>query len=313
MELCVYTDSVQNLTRTDALDVIAKAGATAVELAVGGQSSAPHMNLSELLSNKNARDTLIGELNDRGLRIGALNCSAWPMHPIKGVEHVEIIKGAMKLAQLLNVKKIVTMSGCPGDGPNSSTINWVFFPWPSDGVELLNRQWTQTLDLWTDLAAFGGDHGIKKIAFELHPMHLVYNTPTLLKIRQHIGPIIGANVDPSHLFWQHMDPVAMVRALGDAVHHVHLKDLEFNQQQLGIAGTLDSRTFANPAERSWNFRTVGKGHGDEFWTLFFNALDDIGYDDVLSIENEDPYDTFEQGTIDAAKYALTVLSKIPNK
>jgi sugar phosphate isomerase/epimerase len=311
MELCVYTDSVQNLTRTDALDVIAKAGATAVELAVGGQSSAPHMNLSELLSNKKARDTLIGELNDRGLRIGALNCSAWPMHPIKGVEHVEIIKGAMKLAQLLDVKKIVTMSGCPGDGPNSSTINWVFFPWPSDGVELLNRQWTQTLDLWTDLAAFGGDHGIKKIAFELHPMHLVYNTPTLLKIRQHIGPIIGANVDPSHLFWQHMDPVAMVRALGDAVHHVHLKDLEFNQQQLGIAGTLDSRTFANPAERSWNFRTVGKGHGDEFWTLFFNALDDIGYDDVLSIENEDPYDTFEQGTIDAAKYALTVLSKIP--
>jgi sugar phosphate isomerase/epimerase len=205
------------------------------------------------------------------------------------------------------------MSGCPGDGPNSSTINWVFFPWPSDGVELLNRQWTQTLDLWTDLAAFGGDHGIKKIAFELHPMHLVYNTPTLLKIRQHIGPIIGANVDPSHLFWQHMDPVAIVRALGDAVHHVHLKDLEFNPQQLGIAGTLDSRTFANPEERSWNFRTVGKGHGDEFWTPFFNALDDIGYDDVLSIENEDPYDTFEQGTIDAAKYALTVLSKFPNK
>jgi sugar phosphate isomerase/epimerase len=102
----------------------------------------------------------------------------------------------------------------------------------------------------------------------------------------------------------------MVHALGDAVHHVHLKDLEFNHQQLGIAGTLDSRTFANPAERSWNFRTVGKGHGDEFWTLFFNALKEIGYDDVLSIENEDPYDTFEQGTIDAAKYALTVLSKI---
>ena len=63
MELCVYTDSVQNLSRTDALDVIAKAGATAVELAVGGQSSAPHMNLSELLSNEKARDTLIGELN----------------------------------------------------------------------------------------------------------------------------------------------------------------------------------------------------------------------------------------------------------
>ena len=312
MELCVYTDSVQNLTRTDALDVIAKAGATAVELAVGGQSSAPHMNLSELLSNKKARETLISELNNRGLRIGALNCSAWPMHPIKGNEHVEIIKGAMQLAQLLDVKKIVTMSGCPGDGPNSSTINWIFFPWPSDGVDLLNRQWSQTLDLWTELAAFGSDHGIEKIAFELHPMHLVYNTPTLLKIRQHIGQIIGANVDPSHLFWQHMDPIAMIRALGDAVHHVHLKDLEFNHQQLGIAGTLDSRTFANPAERSWNFRTVGKGHGDEFWTPFFNALKDIGYDDVLSIENEDPYDTFEQGTIDAAYYALTVLSKIPN-
>ena len=58
---------------------------------------------------------------------------------------------------------------------------------------------------------------------------------------------------------------------------------------------FDYRPFNTPNERAWTFRTVGKGHGAKFWGSFLSALRDIGYDDVLSIENEDPSQTAEEG------------------
>jgi sugar phosphate isomerase/epimerase len=310
MEICLYTDSVRNLSRSAALDIAADVGASAVELAVGGQSGAPHVDLAELEQSAAARAFLASELAERGLRLAAFNCSAWPMHPIKGDEQVGIIRAAIRLAAEFDVTKIVTMAGCPGDSTTANTINWIFYPWPPEGVELLERQWDQALTLWEDLAAYAAKFGVTRIALELHPLHLAYNTPSLLKIRDLVGPIIGATVDPSHMFWQRMDPVAVVEELGPAVHHVHLKDVEFNTEQLGLAGVLDSRPFELPRERAWNFRTVGKGHGNEFWRLFLNALAEVGYDDVLSIENEDPYDSPEQGVIDAARFTHGVLAAL---
>jgi len=154
-------------------------------------------------------------------------------------------------------------------------------------------------------------HGIERIALELHPLHLAYNVPTLQRLRDAVGTIIGANVDPSHMFWQRMDPAAVVRALGDAVHHVHLKDVQFNADALGLAGVLDNRPFvADPTQRAWTFRTVGQGHGEEFWREFLGSLTDIGYDDVLSIENEDPIQPAEDGVADAARFTRALLPNL---
>ena len=133
------------------------------------------------------------------------------------------------------------MSGAGGDGPETGTVNWSFLPYAADAAALREQQWDAAIDLWKELGQFAADHGIKKIAFELHPGNLVYNVPTLLRMREAVGPIIGANVDPSHLFWQLMDPVAVVRALGPAVYHVQLKDTQLIPEQLGLAGVLDSR------------------------------------------------------------------------
>ena len=116
------------------------------------------------------------------------------------------------------------------------------------------------------------DHGVRRIAFELHPLYLVYNVPTLERMRSAVGPVIGANVDPSHMFWQQMDPIAVIRALGPAVHHVHLKDTELVPEQVAIAGVLDQRPFEDPAGRAWGFRTVGRGHDAGFWAAFVAAL-----------------------------------------
>ena len=307
MDLCLYTDSVARLTFEEALDLSARIGASGIEIAGGGQSSAPHMRLDELLADGVKRAAFAAAFASRGLRIAALNCSAWPLHPVHGLDHVELIRKVIRLAGELGVHKIVTMSGNPGDGPGSTTVNWIWYPWPSDATALLGRQWEEAIPLWQDLGAYAASQGVEKIAFELHPLHLVYNVPTLLRMREAVGPIIGANVDPSHMFWQQMDPLAVVRALGPAVHHVHLKDTQLVPDQVALAGVLDQRPFEDPAHRAWVFRTIGRGHDRMFWAAFVGALRDAGYDDVLSIENEDISQPAVEGVEEAAAFMLPLI------
>jgi sugar phosphate isomerase/epimerase len=307
LELGLYTDSLPDLGFEAALDIAAEIGATGIEIATGGQSSAPHLRIEELLGDARRRAGFAAAFERRGLRIAALNCSAWPLHPVVGEEHVVLIRSTIRLAAELGVRKIVSMSGSPGDGPGSSTVNFTWYPWPADAVALLERQWAAAMDLWRDLGAEAVAAGIERIALELHPLHLVYNVPTLQRMRDAVGPVIGANLDPSHLFWQQMDPVAVIRALGPAVHHVHLKDTEIIPDQVGIAGVLDQRSFDDPSARAWVFRTVGSVHGSEFWMAFVAALREAGYDDVLSIENEDAGLTPEAAVREAARFMRSVL------
>ncbi|HJQ46576.1 MAG TPA: sugar phosphate isomerase/epimerase [Amycolatopsis sp.] len=285
----------------DALDFAVGIGANAVEIAAGGQSSAPHMRVFELLADAGRRAEFARKLEERKLRLAAVNCSAWPMHPREGDRHVEIIRAAIRLAGELGVDKIVTMSGCPGESAQARAIHWITFPWPDDRYAILDEQWDQAVALWHDLAAYAKGHGVTRIALELHPLQLVYNVPTLQRLRREIGPIIGANVDPSHMFWQQMDPVRVVYALGPAVFHVHLKDTEM-RDSVGVNGVLDATPFGDIEHRSWIFRTVGLGHGAPFWKSFIGALEQVGYDDVLSIENEDPLMPAQVGAKQAADF-----------
>ena len=295
MELGLYTDSVKALPFEAALDVAARVGATGIEIATGGQSSAPHLRIHELLASPAKRTSFMDAFTSRGLRIAALNCSAWPMHPVLGEAHVALIRSTFRLAGELGIRKVVSMSGSPGDGPGATTVNFAWYPWPEDSMAMLDRQWSTAIELWQDLAEEAAANGVERIAFELHPLHLVYNVPTLQRMREAVGPIIGANVDPSHLFWQQMDPLAVIRALGPAVYHVHLKDTELIAGQVALAGVLDQRPFEDPANRAWVFRTVGSVHGAEYWAAFVATLREVGYDDVLAIENEDASVTPQEG------------------
>ena len=307
LELGLYTDSLAHLGFEDALDVAARIGATGIEIATGGQSAAPHLRVDELLGDAGKRAAFAAAFESRGLRIAALNCSAWPLHPVVGDEHVALIRSTIRLAAELGVRKIVTMSGSPGDGPGSSTVNFTWYPWPADAMALLDRQWTAAIDLWHGLGTEARAAGIDQLAFELHPLHLVYNVPTLERMRAAVGPIIGANLDPSHLFWQQMDPLAVIQALGPAVHHVHLKDTEVVPEQVALAGVLDQRPFDDPSQRGWVFRTVGSVHGVEFWSAFVAALREVGYDDVLAIENEDAGLPPEAAVEEAARFMRPIL------
>lgn len=310
MELSLFTDSVRELPVEEALDFAVKIGATAVEIATGGMSEALHLNLDELLNDPQQSSRYHDAITSRGLRIGALNCSAWALDPIKGEQQVAAIRSTLDLAKRWGVTKIVTMSGCPGDGPGSTTSNWLWYPWPPENAEIRERQWDQAIALWQDLAKYAADCGVDRIAFELHPGHLVYNIPTLIRMREAVGPSIGMNLDPSHLFWQQMDPIAVMRALPEAVYHVHLKDVELVPDQLGLAGVLDYRPFEVIGQRAWTFRALGLGHDETFWTNFVSSLHAIGYDDVLSIENEDPYMSVAEGVEQAARFIRPIMSAV---
>lgn len=307
MDIGLYTDSLSELPFEHVLDIAAECGIRSIEIATGGQSSAPHLRLDALLASAAARRDFLKAFAARGLRISALNCSAWPMHPVLGPAHSELIDETLRLASELGVTKVVSMSGCPGDGAGATTLNWTFYPWPEDAVELGRRSWGEAVALWSQKSRLAEACGVTRIAFELHPLHVVYNVPTLLAFRAEVGDRIGANMDPSHLFWQRMDPIAAVRALGPAVHHVHMKDTEVRDDQVALAGVLDNRSFTRPAERAWVFRTVGRVHPATYWSGLLDALREVGYADSLSIEQEDPYASQEDGVREAAGFLAQLL------
>ena len=307
MDIGLYTDSLTNHSFDEALDIAAAAGVRSIEIATGGQSSAPHLDVDALLASAAARTAFQAAFERRGLRIAALNCSAWPLHPVLGPAHAELIDKTLRLAGELGVSKIVSMSGCPGDGPTATTFNWTWYPWPDDAVALGRRSWAEGVRFWTAAVRLAEQCGVERIAFELHPLHLVYNTPTALAFRSEVGERIGVNLDPSHLFWQQMDPIAVIGALGPAVQHVHMKDTEIVAGQVALAGVLDNRPFEDPAERAWLFRTVGRIHPAAWWQDFLAALRLAGYDDSLSIEQEDPYASQADGVREAAAFIAGLL------
>ncbi len=195
----------------------------------------------------------------------------------------------------------------PGDCENSKYPNWVTCPWPTDFLEILKWQWeTKVIPFWKEENDFLKEHGVK-MAIEMHPGFVVYNTETLLRLRSEAGEQIGANFDPSHLFWQGIDPIASIRKLGSAIFHIHAKDTKICPYNAPINGVLDTKHYSDEINRSWIFRTVGYGHDYAFWKDFVSNLRMVGYDGVLSIEHEDSLMSGNEGLMKAVTFLKEVL------
>ena len=212
------------------------------------------------------------------------------------------------LAEKLGLHNINTFSGCPGDHEGAKYPNWVTCPWPEDYLAILDYQWNEVLiPYWKDLAAFALAHGVNKIGLELHPGFAVYNTDSLLKLREAVGDVIGANLDPSHLFWQGMDPVAVIRKLGPAIHHFHAKDTKVDPYNTAVNGVLDTKHYSDEIHRSWIFRSMGYGHDLGVWKDIFSALRMVGYDYAISIEHEDSLMSQDEGLTKAIEFLKETL------
>jgi sugar phosphate isomerase/epimerase len=310
MKIGVFTALLSQMPLREVLKRLKALDIDSVELGTGNYPGDAHCKLSMLENNELLAEFKNG-LSDSGASISALSCHGNPLHPDKGRAQAarEVSRNTILLAEKLGVPVVVDFSGCPGDSPNATAPNWVTCPWPPDYLDVLDWQWNEVVTpYWLDHAAFARDHGVK-IAVEMHPGFVVYSPETMLRLRSITGPTVGCNYDPSHMFWQGIDPVAAIRVLGDAIFHVHAKDTQMYSANLPRTGVLDTKPYTDERNRSWIFRTCGYGHGSEWWKEFASTLRMMGYDNVLSIEHEDSLLSPEEGLRKAAHFLNEIVIK----
>jgi sugar phosphate isomerase/epimerase len=268
MRVGVFTPLLSQLPLNVVVEKLAELGIDTVELGTGNYVGDPHCKLS-MLENPSALAEFKKVLGDHGVSISALSCHGNALHPEKAFaqQNREVSRKTILLAEKLGVSTVVDFSGCPGDSPNATAPNWVTCPWPPDYRKVLDWQWNEVVSpFWVEHAKFAADHGVK-IAVEMHPGFVVYNPETMLRLRSIAGKNIGCNFDPSHLFWQNIDPIGAVRVLADSIFHVH-----------------------------------ANGHGAEWWSELLSTLRMFGYDSVISIEHEDSILSPGEGLAKAANF-----------
>jgi sugar phosphate isomerase/epimerase len=281
----------------EVLDRAVAIGVTAVEIGAGGYPGSHHCFVAELLASEEQGQAYMEAITSRGLILSAFSVHNNPLHPDQKTAQTadRELRDAIRLAQMLGVPVVNTFSGLPAGAPQDTMPNWVTCAWPPHFLEILDYQWNQVaVPYWQETAQFAAEHGIK-LAFEMHPGMLVYNVETMLKIRDAAGPSIGCNFDPSHLFWNGVDPVAAIRKLGDAIYHVHGKDCYVDQINISVNGCNDHKPYDQIADRAWTFRSIGYGHGATVWRDIVSALRLGGYDYVISIEHEDALMSGDEG------------------
>ncbi len=310
MNLSVMSPVLNQMGLEEAISYLASLGVDSIEMGVGGYPGKAHVDAADYLANPEKIDNLKNLLEKYNMKLSALACHGNPVHPNKEIakEFHDDFVAAMKLAVKLGVDTIVGFSGCPGDCENSKNPNWVTCSWPNEYLDILDWQWNEVLiPYWKETAALAKEIGIKKIAFEMHPGFCVYNPTTLMKLRDVVGDIIGANVDPSHLFWQGIDPCEAIKYLGDAIYHVHAKDTRIDKYNTAVKGVLDTSSYGDSLNRSWVFRTVGYGHDASVWNDIISVLKNVGYDGCISIEHEDGLMSPKEGLEKAVSFLKNVL------
>ena len=175
------------------------------------------------------------------------------------------------------------MSGLPGGDPGAKHPNWIVNAWNSASLDVLDYQWTVAEEFWREIDGLAGDHGVK-VALELHPQNIVFNPAGIRELVERTGATnIGVEMDASHLFWQWMDPVAVVQDLGPLTFHAAAKDVKINPAA-AVYGVLDNRfrrlspdeprtnlggdEWANewPKDAAWDFVALGRGHDAVYWS-----------------------------------------------
>ncbi|MSR19304.1 MAG: sugar phosphate isomerase/epimerase [Phycisphaerales bacterium] len=291
----------------DVVRYCAEAGLGAIELPVGAYPGTPFFDPKSVLASSDKQDAIRGLLKEHGLVLSAISVHGNPVHPdarIAKRHHTEYVM-AVKLARKLGTDTVITFSGCPGGGAGDKSPNWITCPWPNEFSRALTYQWDEVLvPYWAKQAVLCRQHNVRT-AWEAHPGFCVYNSETLIRLSERAQSdagikgkaVLGANLDPSHFFWQGIDPVLATRELGEAglLFHVHAKDTELDPYEGPHHGYNDARPYTDLKHRAWNFRTCGYGHGHEFWKPFVSMLRRYGYDHVLSIEHEDALMSADEG------------------
>ncbi len=314
MKLGVLTNLYGDRPLSEVLPKLKELGVEAIELGCGGYPGKAHCDPQVLLHDEKAYNDFIALIKSYGMEVSALSCHGNPVHPDKKTAKMydDDFRDAVLLAEKMGIDTVITFSGCPGDHDGAKYPNWVTCPWPEDYLHILEYQWNDVLiPYWKKTAAFCAEHGVTKIAFEMHPGFCVYNTETLLKLRAAVGNCIGANFDPSHLIWQGMDICEAIKMLKGCIYHFHAKDTRVDEYNKAKIGVLDTKHYSDELNRAWVFRAVGYGHDMQYWRDIVSTLRLCGYDKVMSIEHEDSLMSVDEGLEKAAYFLKRAIMSSP--
>jgi sugar phosphate isomerase/epimerase len=324
VKLGAYTAVLHDRSIPDTLRILRELGLDSAEINSGGFLPAPHLPIADIKASRDAREEYLGHFDAAGVTLTALNCNGNPLHPDKEVrdKHGNDVLEAIEVAALLGVKRVVTMSGLPGSDAGARLPSWTVLPWDSAYLDARDYQWTEVaIPFWKDVQARAAAADVK-VCIEMHPHNIVYNPATMQRLATEINAThVGAEMDPSHLFWQGIDPVAAVNALGDLVYNAAAKDTRINEAAK-VNGVLDDRhgrvspddpgaislggryTLSTwPENSSWDFVAVGRGHDVAFWERFLQALEKIDPNMAVNIEHEDQ----ELDQVEGLRYAADTL------
>ena len=311
MKLGVFTPLFAGLSFDDMLEKVHQAGLKAVELGTGGNPGTDHCPIDELLESESLRQEYQKKLDDKGIIISAFSCHNNPLSPNKEEAKLadETLRKTMKLANLMKVDVVNTFSGVAGDHEDAKYPNWPVIPWPNEYRDVYDWQWEYKLiPYWKEIGTLAEELDVK-VAIELHGGFLLHTPYTMLKLREATSPNIGVNLDPSHLWWQGIDPVGAIKILGQAgaIFHFHAKDIYLDQDNINMYGLTDMQPYNDVTTRAWTFRTVGYGHDMKEWSDIISHLRIYGYDYVISIEHEDPLMSVDEGFTKAVKNLQGIL------
>jgi len=305
MYIGAYNACLGDLPIGEALDTMAELGLNSVEINSGGFLPPIHLPVEQLRESETARSEYLEQFSSRGLTLTALNCNGNPLFPREGFPHAQDLIDSIELASLLGVKRLVTMSGVPAASAAGTNPAWNPLPWWSPFLDVRDHQWEVAIPFWKDIQARAADADVK-VAIEMHPGNIVFNPSTMHRLAEEIDAThVGAEMDPSHLFWQGIDPVLAIADLGELVFCSAAKDTRINEAAK-INGVLDDR-FTRvaegepgylamgggaslsgwPSNSSWDFVAVGRGHDTAYWTEFLRALQKVDPDIPVNIEHED--------------------------
>ena len=246
------------------------AGVTHIDVTRFGQSHANR--IKDLLAQK-------------GVALSGLGYYPNPLSPRPGEAKVFIdhIRKVIRASAMLGVDVMNTFIG-------------------RDPAKTIEDNWPQFKRVWKPLVKFAEDHGVK-IGIENCPMlfsnaewpggkNLAISPAIWRRMFDEIpSPHFGLNFDPSHLIWQHIDPIRAIYEFGERFVHVHAKDTKINPDGIYQTGILGFK---------WHTPKL-PGLGDVDWGKFFSALTDVGYDGPVAIEVED---RAYEGSLQARKRAL---------
>jgi sugar phosphate isomerase/epimerase len=259
----------------------------------------PHLDIASV-GDAAERDRIGGELREFGIRLAAVNAAGNLLHPdpAKREDAQRRFRAAVELAVALKVDRVITMSGCPA-GPGGGGLG-VFPCWATsaDDERLFAWQmehevgpyWRATSE-WLAKAAPG-----LMVCLELHPGVTIFTADGFAALAPYVGRNVGINMDPSHFWWQGIDPVTVIEAFPDRIGYSHGKDTLLYPDRIRRQGVLHFAPPSDPSKAPWHFASVGEGRGDAEWARLLSALHSAGYDGVVSIEHEDPRYDGEDGT-----------------